>query len=112
MRTENIIMVEKKVTTYSCDVCGKSTTSNSGCCGHSPIMACYFCGQDCCKDHRTSYWEKEWEDYCDMTICSDCSDNNGDTSWNLALEIAGRNDDMAETAKKIFESFDEYKEDG
>lgn len=108
MRITKTIMVEKEITTCSCDVCGKSTDTNSGCCGFAPIMDCYFCGQDCCKDHRRSYWENEWEDYCDMTICSDCLPK-GDQAWNIALDIAGRNDDIVEIAKKVFEKFEEYK---
>ncbi len=106
MRTTKTIMEEKEITTYSCDICGKSTERNSGCCGHAPIMSCYFCGQDCCKDHRKSYWENEWEDHSDMTICSECMPK-GDEAWNLALETAGRYEDMAEKAKEIFEKFEE-----
>ncbi len=111
MRKKLTKMVEKTVTVFSCDICDYSTELNSGCCGTSQIMVCDFCGQDCCSDHRTQYRENDWEDYPDMTLCSTCRDNNGEAAWNLALEIAGRHEDMSEIAKKIFENFDEYKED-
>jgi hypothetical protein len=108
MRVTRTEMVEKEITTYSCDICGHSTEHNSGCCGHSTIMSCDFCGQDCCRDHRESFWEKEWEDYPDMTICSDCLPK-GRQAWEIAMEIAGRYDSMYEVAKKVFENFEDYK---
>lgn len=108
MRVTKTAMVEKEVTTYSCDVCGFSTEYNHGCCGSSTIMKCYFCGQDCCHDHRKSFWENDWNDYPDMTICSTCLPK-GQKAWDLALDTAKRYESISSVAKEIFENFEKYE---
>ena len=110
MRTTEKVMVEKEITTYSCDIkgCGFSTTSNSGCCGQSPIMSCDLCGKDACGKHRESKWENEWEDYPDMTICDECLyEGNGNLAWSAALQTAGRYESMRDKTKEIFETWTE-----
>ena len=110
MRKTITKMVEKTITISSCDVCDYTTEHNSGCCGTSPIMSCDFCGQDCCSDHRKQFWENDWEDYPDMTLCSVCLPK-GQQAWDIALELAGRHESMSDIAKKVFDNFEDYIEE-
>ena len=111
MRTTEIVMVEQKITTHSCDNdnCDFSTTSNKGCCGQSPIMVCTFCQKDCCGKHREGFWENDWDDYYhDLMLCDDCAPR-GRLAWEHAKETAGRYDSLREVTEEIFNNWNEYK---
>ena len=49
--TEKVVKTTRKVKRWTCDICGASSTSNRGCCGHSPFMNCQICGRLTCETH-------------------------------------------------------------
>lgn len=113
MRIKTTIMVEKRITTWSCDHddCDFSTTRNAGYSGQCPIMPCTFCDKDCCGDHRLGFWENGWDSYYhDLMLCMECSPR-GELAWEHAKEIAGRYDDLGAITKEIFDNWDKYKDE-
>jgi len=110
MRTTETIMVEKVINTASCDIegCSVSTTHNSGCFGHAPIMKCEFCEQDCCKMHRKSYWESHNDDHPTLTVCSECA-SHADEVWEVANFKAGRYDILTDVIKEVKGDWETYK---
>lgn len=113
MRTVEKVMVEKEVTTYTCDICGWNTTNNNGCCGSAPIMKCDLCRQDACQHngHFHQFEESDFwtSDYPDITMCTDCLPQ-GEKSWKIARAFAPRYADIREFTIKVFNNYDEWKE--
>lgn len=98
MRKKEIVLVEKEVTTYGCDFCNFATTENRGCCGSAPIMECWVCKKDCCREHRYAFYENDG-DYCDWRVCNDCFPL-ANIAWEIALAYAKRYEDIREAAEK------------
>lgn len=109
MRTTRTELVEKQITSYSCDICNWKTENNRGCCGSAPIMTCHFCKKDCCRDCRTTYWENEWsDDRPTLLVCNQCKPK-ADLIWEIVLDTAGRYDYLLGVIDSVYENFDEYK---
>lgn len=102
MKTTRTELIEKQITTYSCDFCNFKTENNSGCCGHAPIMTCSFCNKDICGDCRHELYEDDYDDYYQKLIyCPVCAAKALE-AWDNAHEIARYGADIFELTMKIF----------
>ncbi len=118
MRVGRTELVEKTITTYSCDMegCKFSTEHNSGCCGVAPVMKCCLCEKDVCGKHRHDYFEDSSSDYANMHVCEECHPD-ARRAWVIAEQTAGRYDSISDVTKDIFariragEVFEEYNDE-
>lgn len=102
MKDTKTIMVEKVITTSTCDFCNFKTEDNSGCCGYRPIMQCDFCKKDMCSKHRRELAEDDYADYYQKLLyCDECAVKAFE-AWDKAQLIAGRHDDIFELTMKIY----------
>ncbi len=96
------VMVKKKITTWTCDLCGYQTKSNKGCCNDFPVERCSFCGKDCCRNCRKFLSEDFWSDYpSGLNACKEC-EPKATEAWEWADDNAGRHDDIEEVTMKRF----------
>ena len=102
MRSKRTEMIPKEITTYKCDLCNFSTESNTGCCGSAPIQVCRYCKNDMCREHRHWYSEDDWGDRPYGFYACDTCNNKVSMAWDLALQFAGRHDDMHEITDEYF----------
>lgn len=101
-------VIVEKITTYKCDFCNYSTTTNKGCCGVAPIMTCDVCDKDMCNKHRDFITEDAYMDYPPgIWVCPDCY-GIAHEAWEWADLHASRHDDIYEiTRNRIKEILDE-----
>ena len=104
MKTVEKKMVEVEVTTWKCDLCDFTTQSNKGCCGTAPIMSCWVCGKDVCRNHRHFFSENPWEDYPrGFYACDECH-GEAQAAWDDAVEVAGRYDDILDVVEECIDN--------